>query len=293
MKKNRIFKISLLLMLTIVLIFGTAQGFASTPKVAKSTVKTKISTVDWNMMSITGPPTANQKRTNTNLYWFKFAFLDKSMSSGTLQEICSNEFNQLKSDMKMPGYFFPYYTSPACPRGEKLGMGVIYRGKRIASWQKVFKDQTYKTHSYGNYARGMVCVKHLYLEKQISTCVTHIAFDTKVKHYIRDNALGGRQLKESIIYSTLFSLGAGGKSNVADITFLNGDFNQFPSAVAKNTSGFKSAVVAPTHNALLWTGPKYQLDYIMVPSGLTSSPAFKPVCNLGSDHCMIGASVWH
>ena len=91
----------------------------------------------------------------------------------------------------------------------------------------------------------------------------------------------------------MFSLGAGGSWNVADITFLNGDFNQFPSAVARNISGYKSAVVANTHNALLWTGPKYQLDYILVPNDSKSGPAFKPVCNLGSDHCMIGASVWH
>ena len=58
-------------------------------------------------------------------------------------------------------------------------------------------------------------------------------------------------------------------------------------------SGYKSTVVANTHNALSKNGPSYQLDYILVPNNLQSSPTFEPACNLGSDHCMIGASVWH
>ncbi|MEI2833930.1 MAG: hypothetical protein V9G25_03970 [Acidimicrobiia bacterium] len=82
--------------------------------------------------------------------------------------------------------------------------------------------------------------------------MTHIAFTT-VKHYIRDNALGGRQLAQYKLYGSLFSLGAGGSWNVADITFLNGDFNQFPSAVAKNTSGFKSALLHL--RTMLYCGP--------------------------------------
>ena len=290
MKQNKIFKISLLLTLSILLVFSTTQGFASTPKESTSNYKTKISTVQWNMMS---RDASTGKRSKTNLYWFKFAFLDLSMSSGTLEEICESDFNQHKKDMKMPGYFWPFKDYSVCPSGGRVGMGVIYRGKLITAQKHVFKDQRNPASTYGKDAQGLVCVKHLYPVNKISTCVTHIAFDNKVKHYIRDNALGGRQLAQYKLYGSLFSLGAGGSWNVADITFLNGDFNQFPSAVAKNTSGFKSAVVAPTHNALLWTGPKYQIDYIMVPNGLTSSPAFAPNCKLGSDHCMIGASVWH
>ena len=91
MKKNKIFKISLLLMLTIVLAFSTAQSFAATPRATAP--KTKISTVDWNKMSLS-PYT--HKKSDTNLYWFKFAFLDKSMSSGTIQEICTVSLISLK-----------------------------------------------------------------------------------------------------------------------------------------------------------------------------------------------------
>ena len=288
MKKNKIFKMNLLLMLTIVMVFSTAQGFAATPRATAP--KTKISTVDWNKMSLS-PYT--HKKSDTNLYWFKVAFLDRSMSSGTIQEICTGEFNQLKSDMRMPGYFFPIIRHHNCPPGEYYGMGIIFRGKELAHQTHVFKDQNYSSYTYGNWARGMICVKHLYLGKKITSCVTHLDFNIKVKHFIRDNWIGGRQLAQYKLYSSMFSLGAGGSWNVADITFLNGDFNQFPSAVARNISGYKSAVVANTHNALLWTGPKYQLDYILVPNDSKSGPAFKPVCNLGSDHCMIGASVWH
>ena len=81
MKQSNIFKISLLLMLTIVLAFSTAQSFAATPRA--TTPKTKISTVNWNMMS----RDSNGKRSKTDLYWFKFAFLDLSMSSGTLLKL--------------------------------------------------------------------------------------------------------------------------------------------------------------------------------------------------------------
>ena len=288
MKKNKIFKMNLLLMLTIVMVFSTAQGFAATPRATAP--KTKISTVDWNKMSLS-PYT--HKKSDTNLYWFKFAFLDKSMSSGTIQEICTGEFNQLKSDMRMPGYFFPIIRHHNCPPGEYYGMGIIFRGKELAHQVHVFKDQATPTQTYGKGALGMICVKHSYLNKKITSCVTHLDFP-KVTGGINNNWIGIKQLKQYTLYGTLFDIGAGGKNyNKSDVIFLNGDFNQLPNSVAGSISGYKSTVVANTHNALSKNGPSYQLDYILVPNNLQSSPTFEPACNLGSDHCMIGASVWH
>mgnify|MGYP003531233810 CR=1 FL=1 len=294
MMKSKIFKLNFVLVLVVLLAFCIVQSFAG-PNITAA--KTKISTVNWNMMS----RSASGGRSNTNLYWLKFSFLDKATSSATIQEICSNEFRQLKSQMNMPGYFYSFYSDGACPNGEKYGMGIIFRGQEITHQLHTFRDQKVFTRAtppyniklqYGNGARGMICVKHRYLGKSISSCVTHIDFDmNSSKSYIKNNYIGNKQLKQYKDYGTMFSLGAGGAWNKSDVTFLNGDFNQYPDAVAKYASGYKSLVKQNTHNALEKSGPRIQLDYILVPNNITGELSFIN-CKLNSDHCMTGGSVW-
>lgn len=260
---------------------GLVQVFAGPNNTA---AKTKISTVDWNM----------QRKGSDSLYWFKFAFLDKSTASGTIQEICSNDFRKLKSDMKMQGYFYSLMVLGSCPKGEVSGMGVIFRGDEISRFAKTFSNQKASDLTYGKGATGMLCVKHAYLGKSISTCTTHLDYvATDKKFHIWNNVIGGDQLQEYIKRSNYFGDTYGGSQWKSDVTFASGDFNHFAKDVKAKVPGYKSLVNSNTHDALKAGGPTYQLDYIMVSNSISKfGESFKPSCNLGSDHCMIGGYVW-
>ena len=289
-KKSKLFKINILLVVMAFLSIGLVQVFAGPNN---TTAKTKISTVNWNMMSRSNSDPKTGVRTKTNLYWFKFAFLDKSMSSGTLQEICSNDFEQLKKDMQMQGYFYPFFSDNSCPKGEKYGIGIIFRGHQIGVKYKVFENQNQPWMKFGNYARGAICVKHAYLGKVITSCVSHLTFDvSSSKHYIYNNDIGRRQLTEYSEFAKDFAYWTGGKPWAgSSVTFLNGDFNQYPDSVKGQTKGWQDLVKKNTHNALDSKGPQTQLDYILVSEWIWTGRESHTSCNLGSDHCLTSASV--
>jgi hypothetical protein len=280
-RKSKVFKVNIILAAMVLLSIGLVQVFAASPE------ETKISTVNWNMMSTDG----NKGRSNTNLYWFKFAFLDRSMASGTIQEICSNEFETLKNDMKMQGYFYKYYWHGACPKGEYYGMGIIFRGKKIGATRRPFTAQPNKSFKYGAQARGMICVKHLYLDKRITSCVSHIWFDKDQRYHIKNNFEGGKQLREYEAAAKDYAYWTGGYNWAgSNVIFLNGDFNQLPDAVKRNAPEWQDLVKRNTHDAR--KTPTIQLDYIMVPWWILGRQEGHTSCNVGSDHCLTIGSVW-